>query len=102
MPNEIEQVLINWIDEAPSPVGQLPADSTPAKWIASRFLSWWRQYFEGRIDESFGDAERALGGIQLELHRHGGWDKFGEALHECIHLKDALEDLRCTLLLSKE
>ncbi len=46
---------------------------------------------------TLGDAEAALRGIETELHRQGGWEKFGEALHECAHLKDALSSLRATL-----
>jgi hypothetical protein len=101
MPNDVEQVLANWITEATSDVGHLPPDTTPARWVAARFLNWWRQDFESRLDESFGDVESALQRIELELQRQGGWDQFGEVLDECAHLKGALGDLRQALLPSK-
>jgi hypothetical protein len=44
-----------------------------------------------------GDAEAAASGIHHELVRQGGWEKFGEALHEHCHLLEALADLRTIL-----
>lgn len=94
---EIELVLANWIEEAQSSSGILPPGTKPSKWVAERFLHWWRKSHDQVIDDSLGDAEAALRGIETELHRQGGWEKFGEALHECAHLKDALSSLRATL-----
>jgi hypothetical protein len=99
---EIERVLSNWIEQALSPVGTLPPDVTPAQWILEKFLRWWRQDFEDHIDEWIGDAETSLQIITSELNRLGGWEKFGEALHECIHLQDALGSIRHAVLPQKE
>jgi hypothetical protein len=101
MDDEVEKVLANWIAQALSPDGQLPKEKLPAQWIAERFLCWWRNDFEGKLDESLGDAEAALFRIREELQLHDGWDKFGEALHECAHLSEALESLRGLLLPKK-
>jgi hypothetical protein len=98
MKDQVEAVLTNWIQAAISPPGQLPKDVSPGEWVADKFLRWWRSDIEGHLDESLGDAERALEGVRCELNRLGGWEKFGEALHECIHLGDALSTLRQTLL----
>ena len=94
MSDEIEKVLANWIEEALSPVGQLPPGTSPAQWIAGRFLNWWQNAHEGNIRDTFDYAESALERIVIELNRQGGWDQFGEALHECTHLKGALDGLR--------
>jgi hypothetical protein len=95
--NEIEAVLANWIEQALSPPGQLPEGIDPSAWIAARFTEWWSV----RAEEALGDAERAASGIRYELNRLGGWESFGEALHEHIHLQDALADLRSVLGLAK-
>jgi hypothetical protein len=92
-PSEIEEVLANWIREALSESGEFPEGTDRAKWIASQFARWWKS----RVELSLGDAELAATSIHLELMRLGGWEKFGEALHEHIHLQDALVDLRLTL-----
>jgi hypothetical protein len=101
MQEEAELVLSNWIEQALSSAGQLGADTPPAKWIAARFMAWWRSDFESHLDEWLGDAEMAMARIRAELNRLGGWDKCGEALHECAHLADALASLRNALVQSQ-
>jgi hypothetical protein len=96
--DEIETVLTNWIGQALSPIGQLPEGATPAGWVAARFSEWWRD----RAGDTIGDAERAADAVREELMRLGGWDSFGEALHELIHLRDALGDLRGLMRLPGE
>jgi hypothetical protein len=98
MTDEVERVLANWIEIALTPPGSLPPDVAPARWVAEKFLRWWRNDFEESLDQSIGQAEIALARVRSELDRLGGWDKFGEALHECIHLGDALAELRAALL----
>src|SRR5262245_40284708 len=88
--SEIESVLANWIERALSPVGHLPPGIDPAAWISCRFAEWWKVRAEGALI----DAERAASVIRSELMRSGGWELFGEALHEQIHLQDALANLR--------
>lgn len=101
MSKEIEQVLANWIDEALSPMGKLPAGTSPAEWVAGQFLTWWRCGFQSQVGGSLDDADRSLQGIQSELNRLGGWALAGEALHECIHLRDTLNELRRLLVPDK-
>jgi hypothetical protein len=96
--DEIETVLTNWIEQALSPIGQLPEGVTPGAWTAARFSAWWRDRASGTI----GDAERAAAAVRQELMRLGGWNKFGEALHEVSHLQEALCDLRGLLRLPAE
>ena len=93
--DEIETVLINWIEQALSPIGQLPVGVTPAGWVAAHFSAWWRD----RAGDTIGDADRAAVAVREELMRLGGWERFGEALHEMIHLQDALGDLRALMRL---
>ena len=94
--SDIEQVLANWIGQATSEPGQLVEGLNPATWVAQRFLSWWRS--EG-VERPLGDAELAVQGIHSELERLGGWKnpQLGEAMHELIHLHDALAELRRAL-----
>jgi hypothetical protein len=102
MDNNVEQVLANWIELALSPTGELPKDVPPSRWVAEKFLRWWRNDFEGHLDASLGDAETALSSIREQLQQRGGWEKFGEALHECAHLSEALETIRGTVLPKQE
>jgi hypothetical protein len=96
--DEVERVLANWIEEALSSVGSLAPGTRPAQCVASNFLRWWRNDFESHLKEWLGDAENALAVIRRELERSGGWDTFGEALHECTHLQESLDTLRQTLV----
>jgi hypothetical protein len=90
--SEIEQVLANWIGQAISGPGRLAEGVDPANWVATQFLNWWRP----QVEDSLGDAERAVAGVRHELNRLGGWEntELAEALHELIHIGDALSDLR--------
>jgi hypothetical protein len=97
MDADVEKVLAGWIELALSPEGKLPEGTTPAQWITTKFLRWWRKDFEGQLDDALGDAENALASIRQQLQDQGGWDKYGEALHECIHLSDALGTIRSVL-----
>lgn len=91
--NELEVVLAGWIGQALSQSGRLPEGTHAAEWIASHFAEWWR----GRAEEALVDAELSSSAIHQELTRVGGWDSFGEAMHESCHLRDALNDLRTIL-----
>lgn len=90
---EMKQVLSNWIGHALAPSGHLPAGADPASWVAERIGLWWDE----RAEKPLHDAERAASTIGSELERLGGWEAFGEALHELIHLRDALAELRSVL-----
>jgi hypothetical protein len=96
--SEIEQVLSNWIGEALSDAGQLPEGTDRAVWVAHRFSRWWKN----RVSQPLEDAELAASSIHDELVRQGGWERFGEALHEHCHLMEALADLRSILGLAGE
>jgi hypothetical protein len=96
--DEIERVLANWIEQALSPPGNLAPEVVPARWVASNFIRWWRKDGEAHLDEWIGDAETSLARIREKLLQDAGWDKHGEALHECIHLADALGSLRAALI----
>ncbi len=95
---EIEAVLGNWIREAYSESGSFPQGSDREKWLATQFASWWRK----RVNEPLSDAETAARKIHDELMRLGGWESFGEALHEHCHLRDALAEFRSLLGMTGE
>jgi hypothetical protein len=93
---ELELVLSNWISQAISPPGQLAEGLDPAKWVAQHFLDWWKTH---EVEQPLNDAALAVNGIRYEMERMGGWNntELGEAMHELIHLKDALDELRVAL-----
>jgi hypothetical protein len=98
--SNLEEVLTNWIKQATYAPGKLADGIDPAKWIAEKFVAWWQSEVEDRL----ADAELATAGVRAELQRLGGWEnkQLGEALHELIHVSDALSDLRVALGLIKE
>jgi hypothetical protein len=93
--SEIEAVLANWIAQATSANGQLGEGIDPAQWVATNFVNWWHP----KVDDSLSDAAGAVNRIHDELNRLGGWENkdLGEALHELIHITEALGDLRVAL-----
>jgi hypothetical protein len=94
--SELEQVLSNWIKQALSPPGQLAEGQDPANWVAQRFIEWWRSH---RVEPALNDAASALRAVRSDLERLGGWNnpQVAEAMHELIHIGDALGDLRAAL-----
>jgi hypothetical protein len=91
--HQVREALANWIGQALSPAGNLPEGTDRAEWVADRFAAWWRP----QVQDSLEAADAALSAVREELMRLGGWQKFGEALHELIHAGDALSDLRARL-----
>lgn len=91
----IELVLANWIAQATSAPGQLPDGVDPAAWVARQFMNWW----SSEVEDALSYAEYSIAEVRKELNRLGGWenDQLGEALHELIHARDALADVRARL-----
>ena len=97
--DEVETVLAAWIEHVLSPVvPPPPEDFSPSTWVAARFAEWWREC----AGDTLAEAERAATAVAEELTRLGGWEPFGEALHELAHLRDALSELRGLMRLSEK
>jgi hypothetical protein len=94
--DEFEAALANWIEPALSQSGRLPDGASPSAWVAARVAEWWHD----RVGDTMADAEVAASSVRAELMRLGGWESFGEALHELAHLRDALGELRGLLRLA--
>jgi hypothetical protein len=93
--SEAERVLANWIAEANSPLGKLPAGESPEAWAARKFLTWWQEETSQYLQQ----MESSLECLKAELERLGGWSnpELGEALHELTHILDSVGDLKRTL-----
>jgi len=91
--SDIQTVLRNWIEQATSPVGQLPESTDPAEWVGQQFVAWWRE----QASEELGAAFKAAHRLRTELNRVGKANELGEAMHELTHLQDALSDLERAL-----
>lgn len=92
--HELEEVLTNWLRQANSIEGELlPKGIEPAKWVAKQFLLWWRDH---AVASAVGDAELATVRVREELAQVGGFNnpQLGEAMHELIHLSDALAEIK--------
>ncbi len=100
--HEMEQVLSNWIRQATSPEGELlPKGIEPAKWVTKQFLGWWH---DQAVASAVGDAELAAERVRAELVQLGGFSnaELGEAMHELIHLTDALGEIKQCLGLKSD
>jgi hypothetical protein len=95
MPNQIEfqKVLANWIARATE--GHLADNVEPTSWVAGNVISWWRNEVERDLEDAFAGGAAA----REELNRLGGWEnpQLGQALHELIHVREAIESLSVTL-----
>jgi hypothetical protein len=93
-------VLSNWIGQAIGPTGQLEPGIDPSDWVAARFLAWFHSEAGGLI----GDAVIAAHRARAELERLGGWQNpdLGEAMHELIHIDEALDALKGVLGIEEE
>ena len=40
-PGDLAQALRNWLQQAQSPIGSLPAGMDPIAWVAERFIAYW-------------------------------------------------------------
>lgn len=89
--NEIEEVLSSWIRQAAGGPGTLAPGVELARWIAERFVAWWRPQVERPME----DARLALKGIRSDAERLGGWNnpQLHGIMEEISHLGDALAEL---------
>jgi hypothetical protein len=74
----------------------LSRGSEPSEWVAQQFLKWWQTH---GVIQPWDDARGAAERIRSELERLGGWKNadLGEAMHELIHLDDAIGEIGETL-----
>ena len=92
---EFEQVLANWIAQVTTPPGAFAAGIDPPQWVAQQILQWWHP----RVSDTLLDAESGVMSAWYSLEQLGGWSnhELGDALHELIHVRDALGTLRAML-----
>ncbi len=100
MPDEVRRALSNWISQSLDPIGRLEPGIVPADWIAERFLEWFRTQAADLID----DAALATNRVRAELNRLGGWKnpELGDAMHELIHIDDAVNGLKGLLVIAED
>ena len=84
MRDELRTVVANWLRQAGGD-GQLPEGVAAEGWVADRVMDWIEKNI---LDEAADELDRAgisVEAAQQELMRLGGWEHFGEALHELAH-----------------
>lgn len=62
-PDELRQMLTNWLKLAHDPIGSLPEGATPIEWAVRNFINSWRKPLRSSIDsieESLNTALNAL------------------------------------------
>ena len=82
-PDELIQILRNWLREAHDPIGALPAGTDPVEWAIRRFIDTWKS-----------DARRAIEGIEEHLERAMA---LCDAQAACDEIKGEIDMARQTL-----
>jgi hypothetical protein len=59
-PDELVQVLTNWLRRAQSPIGSLPEGSDPSEWVVRQFIDQWRRPARAAIDSVESSLYRAM------------------------------------------
>jgi len=59
-PDELAQMLTNWLNQANDPIGSLPAGVTPNEWVAKNFIDSWQKPIRAGLDEIETSLNRAL------------------------------------------
>jgi hypothetical protein len=67
-PDELIRTLRNWLREAESPIGSLPASTDPVEWAVRRFIASWSEPVRSTIEE----IESCLH-LALDLCKSGKW-----------------------------
>jgi hypothetical protein len=59
-PDELVQVLTNWLRRAQSPIGSLPEGSDPSMWVVRQFIDQWRRPARAALDSVESSLYRAM------------------------------------------
>jgi hypothetical protein len=59
-PDELIRTLRNWLREAESPIGSLPAGTDPVEWAVRRFIASWSGPVRSTIEEIESCLDSAL------------------------------------------
>jgi hypothetical protein len=49
-PDELREMLTNWLNQANDPIGSLPPGVMPTEWAVRNFIDAWRKPVRGSID----------------------------------------------------
>src|SRR5262245_60973078 len=82
-PDELVKILHNWLREASSPIGSLPAGTDPVEWAVRRFIDYWKRPIRNAIDS-----------IEASLSRA---EELCDASAPHAQIKDEIEGARQTL-----
>jgi hypothetical protein len=63
-PDELLEMLTNWLNQASDPIGRLPPGVTPAEWVVRNFINAWRKPVRTGIDSIEASLKRALEAIK--------------------------------------
>ena len=59
-PDELRELLTNWLSQANDPIGSLPSGVTPVEWAVQQFIESWRRPVRGGIDSIEASLKKAL------------------------------------------
>lgn len=97
MRDELRTVIANWLRQAGG-AGHLPDGIKTEDWVADQVMDWIEKSLLGEAVDELERAEVSVEGAHEELMRLGGWERFGEALHELTHAQEAVAFVRTALV----
>ena len=59
-PDELVQILRNWLREAESPIGTLPGGMDAAEWAVRRFIATWKSPARNAVESVEESLNRAM------------------------------------------
>lgn len=63
-PDELRELLTNWLNQANDPIGTLPAGISPTEWAVRNFIDVWRRPVRDSLDSIEESLIKALAAIR--------------------------------------
>ena len=63
-PDELREMLTNWLNQANDPIGSLPANVTPTEWAVRNFIDAWRKPVRASLDSIEESLNKALAAMK--------------------------------------
>ncbi len=63
-PDELREMLTNWLNQANDPIGSLPAGVTPTEWAVRNFIDSWQKPVRDGLDSIEESINKALAALR--------------------------------------
>lgn len=93
-PEELKQVLRNWLAQAQSPIGSLPAGTDPVDWAIRQFIIYWEKPVRAGLE----NLEESLNRARKLCTSQSPHSEISAEIDYAFQIIE--EDLRCELGMS--